>query len=170
MKTIITSSGIVRNPEKPRVGVVSCHNLESWVFDEINEGIDLTYLDIREEVRQEIIQENKHLDDVKVEEELDNRMQDVEFDGHIILFGDWKKDKNDRYVPDTNGEFAAEYNSDTGNICVEFSRHVVPCEVTSPCYVMADGSGPCGDLDSRGEGPVLAYSLPAEYFRKDETP
>ena len=66
---------------------------------------------------------------------------------------------------DKTKEFAAVYNSDSGNISVEFSQTTRSCHHTSPCYVMADGSGPCGNLDTPGNS-VVAYDLPREFYKE----
>ena len=157
--TLITSSGIIKNRSKPRVGVVSIRSLADWVYDEIDQGIDLTWEEFDDEMNQRIEKGEISLDDAQEE------MEDVEFDTKVILLGDWIK-VDGKYSIDPNGKegFAAEYNSGTGTICVEYSKHTKLCNNTSPCYVMADGSGPCGDLDSEGD-TVIAYTLPVEFFR-----
>ena len=40
-----TSSGVIRNADKPRVGIIGANSerLQDWIFDEIDQGIDLTY-------------------------------------------------------------------------------------------------------------------------------
>ena len=112
-----------------------------------------------DEMNQRIEKGEISLDDAQEE------MEYVEFDTKVILLGDWIK-VDGKYSIDPNGKegFAAEYNSGTGTICVEYSKHTKLCNNTSPCYVMADGSGPCGDLDSEGD-TVIAYTLPVEFFR-----
>ena len=61
--------------------------------------------------------------------------------------------------------YAATYSG--GNFCVEWSKHTRKCNNTSPCYVMANGDGPCGDLDTKGD-VVLAYDFPPEYYNSFE--
>jgi hypothetical protein len=157
----ITAAGIIRNKEQPRVGVTSMHNLASWAIDEIEtNGIDLTWESFLDDLRERGINEDS--------EEWQREVDYAEFDSRTILFGDWAKDKSGKYSIDRNGPngFAAEYSSAWGNVTVEWSRDTKACHHTSPCYVMSDGSGPCGDLDTDGDS-VVAYTLPADWFNKD---
>jgi len=173
MSTLNTSSGIIRNRYKPRTGIVSANSLHSFVFDEINQGIDITYeewhSELEKEIRGEVEAEGKiDLDSQEFENEIETKLQ-YECDGycndsHTILFGNaWYKGEDGKYHIDKSKEFAATYNSDSGNIAVEFSQLTKQCNNTSPCYVMSDGSGPCGDLDQDGDA-VTAFTLPSEYF------
>lgn len=163
----ITSAGIIRNADKPRAGIVSMHSLEHWVCDLTDEGIDLTYEHALTETEEQIRDENPGMDDDEIDELVSESLDMVDFDSRVILFGSWKKDADGLYVPDTSGEYSAEYNSYNNLVTVEWSRHTVACHHTSPCFVMADGSGPCGDLDTPGDS-VVAYTLPPEFFRKNE--
>lgn len=162
----ITSAGIIRNPEKPRVGVTSLGSLSEWIYDTIDGGIDLTFEHAEEETREQITAENPGMDDDEIDELVSESLSMADFDGRVILFGDWKKDKDGRYTPDTSGEYSAKYNGYNNLVTVEWSRHTVACHHTSPCFVMADGSGPCGDLDTPGDS-VIAYTLPPEFFREE---
>ena len=159
---LYTSSGVVRNREIPRVGVVSVHSLADWIYDEIDQGIDLTWESYLDELRADGIEEDSA--------EWCQRTDHAEFDSRVVLFGDWAKGSDGRYSIDREGKrgFSAEYNSGTGIVCVEWSRSVKACHHTSPCYVMSDGSGPCGDLDVSGDA-VIAYSLPAEWYREKQS-
>ena len=76
------------------------------------------------------------------------------------------KNTDGRYEIDRSKTFAAVYSSYSGNVTVEYSKHTTLCHNTSPCYTMADGSGPCGDLDTKGD-TVTAYTLPPEYFKNE---
>jgi hypothetical protein len=126
------------------------------VFDEIHQnGIDLSF----EEARAELEEQGK------TDDEIDEALQD--FESHLFLFGPaWVK-VNGKYSIDKTKDFAASYNSETGVICVEYSQTIKACHHTSPCYVMADGSGPCGDLNTKGDS-VKAYALPDDYSRGSE--
>ncbi len=160
-KPIYTSSGIIRNADKPRVGVISLNsellNQDIDIFgEEIINGIDLGY----EEYRAELEASGK------TDEEIDEEMYSYRNDESHYLFGDWIKNADGKYEINKTGKagYAATYSSYSGNICVEFSKTARRCNNTSPCYVMADGSGPCGNLDSEGDN-VLAYDLPKEFYK-----
>lgn len=157
----ITSAGVIRNAEKPRIGITNCNSLAEFAIDEIYgpNHIDLTFEELCQGLRDEGIEEDS--------EEWDKRLMYADCESRVILFGSWKKDENGKYVPDTNGIFAAIFNSESNNVAVQWSKYTTPCHHTSPCYQMADGSGPCGDLDTPGDS-VIAYTLPAAFFRKDE--
>jgi hypothetical protein len=149
---------------KPRVGVVSIHSLADFVFDEIDRGIDLGWEEFNNDLEDQI--EAGEI----TEDEAEQKRDSYQSCDNTHLFGDWKQDKKGLYVIDRDGPdgFSATYNSGSGNVCIEYSKTTKKCNQTSPCYVMADGSGPCGDLDTPGDS-VLAYSLPKEYFKpKDE--
>ncbi len=160
MTNLITSSGIIRNREKPRTGIVSMNSLAEWMHDELHEGIDLTY----EEYVEELLSQG-------IEQDTDafyKATDCYECDNRTMLIGDaWVKNADGKYVIDKTKTYAATYSSSSGNIAVEWSKHTTLCHHTSPCYVMSDGSGPCGDLDTEGDS-VLAYTLPSEYFNGKE--
>lgn len=144
--------------------MVSLNSLQDWIYDEIDQGIDLSYESLYEETLEQIREENPNADDTEIEEITRESMEMVEFDTRTVLFGDWIK-VDGKYQIDTNGKegYSAEYNSGMGTVCVEYSRTTKLCNNTSPCYVMADGSGPCGDLDAEGDA-VLAYTLPVDFL------
>jgi len=165
--------------KKPVSGITHINKLNSWVLDEIifNEGIDLRYENYLLELRSEIEEEfsKKGIDDSEIEEELENRLDTIDFgyendsDTALILFGDWKKDDSGKYIIDTEGKhgFCAEYSGFCGGtVSVEFSKTLKQCRNTSPCFIMSDTGLTCGDLDSEGTDR-LAYSLPVEYFRSE---
>lgn len=157
MATIITPSGIIKNPEKPRSGVVSIHSLREGFSDEIlKDGIDITY--------EELVRDLKKTG--KSEKEIEEELSDYESYASDFLIGDaWIKDSNGFYSIDKTKTFAAIYNNESGTLVIEWSKYTKLCGHTSPCFVMRDGSGPCGDLDSGG-ATVIAYSLPSRYWRK----
>lgn len=138
-----------------KTGVTQANKLNWTIFDEIDRGIDITL--------------EGFINDLKAQgksgDEIQRELDHTDFDSRVVLFGDWTK-KNGKYEPDKSKDFAAVYNSDTNIICVEWSKTLKTCRETSPCYVMSDGSGRCGDLDSEGDS-VTAYSLPEEYFKQD---
>ena len=166
--TLVTSSGIVKNRFKPRTGVVNANSLYPDLFEDcLNRGIDLTYDSYREDRLAELQADNPELDENEVQDLFDNDC--VELDSRVFLYGAWVKNDSGQYEIDRSGEhgsFALEYNTETGIVCVEWSLETTPCNNTSPCYVMSDGSGPCGDLDSEGNA-VTAYTLPSDMFSKD---
>jgi hypothetical protein len=158
--TKITSAGIIRNADKPRVGVLSQDSLVDWAWDEIYaQGIDLSYEEFLIELREQGIEEES--------ERWYKATDSYQSDESTFLFGNaWVKNSKGKYVIDTTKEFAAMIAS-SGNVTVEFSKYTARCHHTSPCYVMMDGSGPCGDLDTEGDS-VIAYTLPASWIRGKE--
>jgi hypothetical protein len=163
----ITSAGIIRNEDKPRTGVVSGNSLNTWVFDEIDQGIDLAFEEFQDEQARRIA-EIEADDTLTVEakasaiNEIERESDFFECDGGTVLFGDaWFKGPDGKYDIDRTKEYAATYSRDSDNVCVEWSKYTTRCHHTSPCYVMSDGSGPCGDLDSPGDS-VIAYTLPPD--------
>jgi hypothetical protein len=146
------------NPEmKPRVGITT--NLDPEFMDEIiQNGINVSY--------ENFLKEIPHEEDSDEYQEACDMYQN---DEDLYLFGDWKKTK-DGYEIDKNGKegFAMTFQSGGfGNLgCIEYSKVTKLCNKTSPCFVMADGSGPCGDLDTPGND-VTAYTLADECFYKE---
>ena len=126
----ITSSGIIKNEDKPRVGVISVHSCADSIYDEIYSGIDLVYEEFLLGLQDKGIEEDSEQGQI----EIDN----YENDNTNTLFGDWKQIES-KYSIDRNGShgFAAHYHD--GIITVEWSKHTKKCHHTSPCYVMADG-------------------------------
>lgn len=175
--TLVTSSGIVRNRSVPRVGVVSARRLYDDLFQDcLNRGIDLTYEDIKAETEREVRSEfveaseesGQEFDDTDVDSEVDKRLQDMEIESHYFLLGAWVENSEGGYEIDKSGksgDYALTYNTESNTVCVEWSQYTTPCNNTSPCYTMADGSGPCGDLDAPGDA-VIAYTLPKDMFHK----
>jgi hypothetical protein len=160
IKSVSTSSGIIRNPDIPRVGVIGLNSekLHDWIHEVIHEGIDLTI--------EELILELQEAG--KSEEEIEEETQYYESDSTTYLIGDaWKKNEEGKYSIDKTKSWAGVYRSDSGNITIEWSQFTRPCHHTSPCYIMADGSGPCGDLETPGNS-VIAYDLPPEFYRENQ--
>jgi hypothetical protein len=164
--TLVTSSGIIKNRFKPRTGIVSAHSLYSELFgDCLNRGIDLTWESYKDERLAELTRENPDLDETEIQDLFDND-SGMECDSHVFLYGAWVKNDIGQYEIDktgASGSFALEYNTETGIVCVEWSTETMLCGNTGPCYVMSDGSGPCGDLNSEGD-TVTAYTLPDDMF------
>jgi hypothetical protein len=147
---LITTSGVIRNRGIARVGVISQHSLNSDFLDEIiRDGINISY--------EGFILDMQH--DGKSEEEIEEACQFYESDNDQYLYGDWIRDKAGKYSIDRNGNhgFAVAYSG--YNVCVEWSKTIKQTHHTSPCYVLANGDGPCGDLDTAGDS-VIAYALP----------
>jgi hypothetical protein len=158
-----------RSKMKPRVGITSIHKLESSALDAIADSIDLTFERARLDETKRLTEENPRLDEYEIDALVDEKMECFETDSWEMLWGAWEKNDHGKYIiSPSKGEFAATYNSDTGIVCVEYSIYTAECHHTSPCYVMSDGSGPCGDLDTKGNS-VVAYTLPPEYFSNKET-
>lgn len=168
-ETIVTSSGIIRNRSKPRTGVVNANSLYSELIDDcFNCGIDLTWESFKDERLAELTRENPELDENEIQDLFDND-SGMECDSYVFLYGAWVKNDVGQYEIDksgASGSFALEYNTENGIVCVEWSLETTECNNTSPCYVMSDGSGPCGDLDTKGTS-VIAYTLPVEMFAKE---
>lgn len=138
--------------KKPRVGVIQANDVASFIYEEIEQGIDISYL----EAQKDLIDQGKSEDEIEKELDL--------FEGGTILFGDaWIQDANGNFHVDETKEFAATFNE--GVICVEWSKHTKECHHTSPCYMMADGSGLCGDLCTEGNS-VIAYDLPPIFYEE----
>lgn len=178
----------------PITGVVSMNSLEGWVWEEINaEGINLSYQGYQDYVIEMLgfstyneLEEDEDSDNLveRYEEEMENYRSDEE----EWLWGDWKLDENGKYVEDEDGGIGfSAYVSTLGgaHIC-----HVTWSKTTGRFQSMCS---PCcpgqADIDS-GEyeftrrfdfetgrstvvvepnGGILAYTLPAEYFYKEES-
>jgi hypothetical protein len=169
-ETLITSCGIIKNRSVPRCGIISIHSLDPYFLDEIVvDGIDLGYQQSQEETRDQIREENPELSDEEIEEAVNESMSNVCENISSYIFGDWKKNTEGLYEIDQNGKqgFALSYSPESGVVTVEFSKHTKKCGHTSPCYVMANGDGPCGDLDSEGDS-VVAFCLPEDCLCKEE--
>lgn len=164
------SSGVIRNRSKPRVGIVSASSLYGDLFQDcLNDGIDLDWIEIYEDTEKRLKSENPDIDECDLSDLVSDELQDFDRDSYRFLLGAWIKDSSGQYVIDksgASGNYALEYNTNSGIVCVEWSLFSKRCNNTSPCYVMADGSGPCGDLDTEGNA-VLAYTLPQDMFRID---
>ena len=166
-ETLVTSSGVIRNRSIPRIGIINASSLYDDLFQDcLNDGIDLSWESFVEETTEQVKADNPGLNETELDALIELATQDSEFDSHSFLLGAWVKDTNGQYSIDksgNNGNYALSYNTETGIVCVEWSTLTKPCNNTSPCYVMADGSGPCGDLDSPGDA-VIAYTLPGDMF------
>jgi hypothetical protein len=170
--TLVTSSGVIRNRSIPRVGIVNASSLYDDLFQDcLSDGIDLDWIDIVDETTERLKSENPELDDTDISEMVDSELQDFDRDSYCFLLGAWIKGKDGQYLIDktgNSGSYALSYNTESGMVCVEWSQLTKKCMNTSPCYVMSDGSGPCGDLDTPGDA-VVAYTLPIDMFRTDES-
>jgi hypothetical protein len=164
MKNIYTSSGIIKNADKPRVGIISQHSVDSDLLDEILRcGINLSWDTFINDLRNDLTKEGKSEDEI--EEELNNANDNYQNDNDIFLYGDWEevesgKDKG-KYQINKQGKHGFALTFSGNNLCVEWSTITKLCHHTSPCYVMSNGDGPCGDLDTQGNS-VLAYALPID--------
>jgi hypothetical protein len=161
----------------PAPGVINCHSLNSFIYEEIDQGIDIGYEEAYEEEKKRLTGElaEKGIDethedfDSRLEEDLQKFADICEMDQTEILVGDWKKNGKGLYEIDFDGNFgwAGSYSNSHGAILtVEYSNYVTECAPTSLCYRRRDTGGPCGDLDNeamKGEG-VLSFCLPPDYF------
>ena len=163
-ETLVTSSGVIKNRSKPRVGIVNANSLYCELFDDcIQSGIDLTWEEFDDEMNRRIERGEISIDDAQDE------MEWAEFDSKTYLLGAWVKNDAGKYEIDktgASGSYALEYNTSNGIVSVEWSELTQLCNNTSPCYTMANGDGPCGNLDSPGNA-VLAYTLPKDMFYQD---
>jgi hypothetical protein len=167
--TLVTSSGIIKNRSKARVGVVNASSLYGDLFQDcLNDGIDLSWESLIKETTDRLALNFLGLDEFELSDMVDSELQDYDLDSHVFLLGAWVKDYHGGYMIDEsgkNGSYALEYNTETGIVCVNWSLKTTKCNNTSPCYVMADGSGPCADLDSKGD-TVIGYTLPSDMFNE----
>ena len=121
-----------------------------------SDSIDLSYEEFISELQEQ----------GKTEDEIEAELDCFECDSRTFLVGNaWFKGADGKYEIDKTKEYAATYSGDSGNISIEWSKYTRKCNNTSPCYVMADGSGPCGDLDTPGDA-VIAYDLPPEFYNE----
>jgi len=160
MKDLVTSSGVLKNREVPRVGIISANSekLED-IWEDIEQGHELYYEGYVLELQQED----------KTEEEIEELCEQYENDSKLLIFGDaWRRNADGQFEIDKTKSFAATYSSDTGNISVDWSKDTRQCHHTSPCYVMSNGDGPCGDLDTDGDA-CLAFDLPVDFYKAQES-
>lgn len=126
----------------PIVGVISSHNV-AWEF------VDDEICPTCEEAYEEI--EISGMD----EADIDAFACTIECFDHTKLIGDWKKDADGLYEPDTEKEFAAIITSSSFN-CVQVVWSKYTREVRAMCSPCFPGQA---DLDS-GAGNILCYDLP----------
>lgn len=131
-------------------GVVSMYSLQDWIHEE------LTYNSICPLC-------NEWINDINNDIELNEEQRYKELDmlecfEHNLLIGDWIKDENGLYIPDTNGNnrFSAEYMPTFNAILVYWSDFTKLCGKCSPCFPFS------GDIDTNGN--ILSYTLPDDYF------
>jgi len=164
INTLNTSSGIIKNRQSPRVGVISESSLSFDLFEEcLNHGIDLTFESFRDDTLKNLRIQNPDLDDDGIDELFQSESDMAEFDSRSFLLGAWVLGSDGPEIDKSgaSGTYALTYDTGTGMVCVEWSTNTTYCHHTSPCYIMADGSGPCGDLDTKGNA-VIAYTLPVD--------
>ena len=145
------------------VGVIGASNVD-W-DDVFHDSIDIGYIEYMADAIEEYKASNPEASEEDIETHEEILSDDYCGDSTTYLIGDWIQDKDGKYSIDKDGKqgFSATFNSDTNNICVEFSKTIMQCHHTSLCYRMVDGR-PCGDLDTEGDS-TLAYSLPVEMWR-----
>ena len=139
-----------------KIGIISQNSVcNEFLNDIMIHGIDLYYEEYLNDLKEQ------GLTDDEIEKECDRYMPDC----HLMIYGDWTTNENGQYIPDETGShgFSVEYNTDSGNLAVFYSKNVAKCYITSPCYRQLDGS-PCGDLDTNGD--YEAYTLPDDCLAK----
>lgn len=94
--------------------------------------------------------------------DMDGALEGIECFDHTKLIGDWKKDEEGLYEPDTEKEFAAILTSSSFN-CVQVVWSKFTTNVRAMCSPCFYGSA---DLDS-GDGDITAYYLPEYLIYKE---
>jgi len=146
--TIYNHYGIYVNSDTPITGVVQNNNVPV-IYEEICNGnsIDLDF--------EEFILDAKSRG--LSEEEIYAEIEDYESWGPTTyLIGDWVKDEEGLYEPDTSKEYSAIVRESVTQIV--FSKYTKRCNLCSLCY---PGQA---DLDSPNEDGFLAYDLPVEFY------
>lgn len=152
---------------KPRVGIISQNSLASWIHDSsyINVSEESRYAEARAEL---IAAGHDEGSDAFLDGMQEYSDSADDSDGDTVLVGDWARDAEGRYVPDTAGirGYAIVLNHYSNIASVEWSRTIIGARDTSPCYRMADGSGPCGDLDALADDGYPTYDVPSDMREK----
>lgn len=79
-ETLVTTSGIVRNRSKPRVGIVNASSLYDDLFQDcLNDGIDLTWEEYKEDFISRIKSENPNKDESEIDELFERESQGMDF-------------------------------------------------------------------------------------------
>lgn len=143
--TITNHYGKYVDSEVPVAGIFCLNMYPQFISDGDSDGIDLAYLEW------EMDHDCETPDDCQCEPPMDMES--------ATLIGDWKKDENGLYIPDTDGEYAIDATGETYGAVV-FSKYTRRVALCSPCFPS------CGDLDS--EGKFLAYDLPPYAYEENE--
>lgn len=122
-------------------GVHNANDIEHW--DDIEQGIDLDY--------------EAHTKECETYQQ--EGSCECFTDTGTTLIGSWKKDTEDKYEPNPDGEYSAIYNPDYNTIQVVRSKYTIKCAPCSPCY---PGQG---DVDSPGD--LIGFMLPPDMMREE---
>lgn len=149
----------------PVTGVIDSNSCDGEIYEEINKGIDLAWIDHRKECKYEDCQH--------------------EVSGRVLI-GSWKKvwvwrtntggefgkkpsyvetKRKKVYAPDESGEYAAIYNSDVYTIQVAWSKYTAYGPKCSPCYPR---QASIVTRFNNEYGTVLLYTLPPHLLQGDD--
>lgn len=155
------------NSDQPVGGVVSIHSVE-WVNDECSSGreIDLTWESELIEFKADKLREYRaRYGDkrnpsprtvAKWVAECGENYDGGNYDQRYLI-GDWVKDSEGKYDPDSAGEYAAIVHYDGGmTIQIVHSKFATRAALCSPCYP--------GQVDLDSVGDYLGYDLPPELY------
>lgn len=149
---------------EPIAGVMTGNKLAwEYIDDEICPTCEEAYEDIKgnevcPECGGDLVEKSEgYIECEECLEEWDEQdaLDRVECFDHTKLIGDWKKDEDGLYEPDTEKEFAAIVTSSPFN-CVQVVWSKFTTKVRAMCSPCFPGQA---DLDS-GEGNIIAYTLP----------
>lgn len=129
--------GVRIDTSMPITGVRQINRCSEWIYDTINQGIDLDW--------------EEHLSEC--EEEDHDSCGPCEQSN--VLIGGWKKDSDGKWEPDQS----AEYSAIAGQTVLQivWSRHTRRSALCSPCFP--------GQADNDSEGDYLAFDLPPDMIR-----
>jgi hypothetical protein len=149
--TTVNHYGKWVDSDMPVTGVLSVHDVE-WEW--INDEICITCKSIQKE-----IESDESMDEDKKEEELEFLECDS---SHEKIMGNWLQDKQGKYYPNPNGEYAAIINETT--IQVVYSKFTARGPLCSPCY---PGQVDLNHNSNDSTGEFIGYTLPKELLREE---
>ena len=139
----------------PTTGVIS-NNDPSWLYEEIDSGIDLEYETLLQEYEddpQAFFVKYCIPEDCQDDFDLGEYMSMGDTTKSTYLIGKWRE-VDGEYEPDTSGEYSAI----AGEIYTQVvhSQYITRAPLCSPCYP--------GQCSVPGKGENLAYTLPPEIW------